>query len=443
MKKGFKNGIILTCDIQMTSYNKGFVVIENDIIVHVGDMIDFDEVLAQTWIDLDGDILMPGFVNTHTHVGMVPFRSLGDDMFDRLRRFLFPLEQDVVDEQLIYHSAKYAIAEMLLAGITTFADMYYYESTIAQATKEMGVRALLGETIIDMSTPDSKTTDDALDYTQQFVNMWQNDLLVKPMIAPHGTNTNIDDVHNQIVSFSRANNVPVMMHVCEMPYEIDYYREKYSQTPVQYLQNKGYFEQPFILVHGIFMTPEDVELVAQYPHVKIAHCIGANTKSAKGVAPIKNLRDKGVIVGLGTDGPSSGNTLDLFTQMRMVANAHKTYLQDRTVFSSAEIVQMATIDGARVLGLAEKIGSLEKGKQADIIVIETKSVNMFPIHDPYSVLVYSAYANNVKDVFVAGKQLVENKVLVMEDVNFLRNRLEQAMTRFTKMAKVQHKKILE
>lgn len=437
MKKGFKNGIILVCDDQMNSYNKGFVVIENDSIVHVGDMNDFDDTFAQTWIDLDGDILMPGFINTHTHVGMVPFRSLGDDMFDRLRRFLFPLEQEVVDEQLIYHSAKYAIAEMLLAGITTFADMYYYESTIAQATKEMGARAFLGETIIDMPTPDSSNTHEALVYTQQFVEEWQNDVLVKPMTAPHGTNTNVDDVHDQIVSFAIKNDVPVMMHVCEMPYEIEYYKEKYNQTPVQYLQSKGYFEHPFILVHGIFMTPEDVDLVAQYPHVKIAHCIGANTKSAKGVAPIKALRDKGVVVGLGTDGPSSGNTLDLFTQMRMVANAHKTYLQDRTVFPSVEIVQMATIEGAKVLGISDNVGSLEVGKQADMIVVETQSINMFPMHDPYAVLVYSAYATNVKDVFVAGKQLVKDKQLVNNNIKELRKCLEDAMHDFVKMAQQQ------
>lgn len=437
MKKGFKNGVILTCDNQMTSYNKGFVVIENDVIVHVGDMIDFDEALAQTWIDLDGDILMPGFVNTHTHVGMVPFRSLGDDMFDRLRRFLFPLEQDVVDEQLIYHSAKYAIAEMLLAGITTFADMYYYEGTIAKATKEMKARALLGETIIDMSTPDSADTHEAFIYTQQFVEKWKDDVFVKPMIAPHGTNTNTEDAHEKIVAFAKKHKVPVMMHVCEMPYEIDYYKEKYNQTPVQYLESKGYFEQPFILVHGIFMTQEDVELVAQYPHVTIAHCIGANTKSAKGVAPIKALRDKGVIVGLGTDGPSSGNTLDLFTQMRMVANAHKTYLQDRTAFPAVDIVKMATTDGAKVLGLSEQVGSVEVGKKADMIVVETKSVNMFPIHDPYSVLVYSAYANNVKDVFVAGNQLVKDKQLIIENIMTLRDNLEKAMVSFTKMAKEQ------
>lgn len=441
MKKGFKNGIILVCDDQMNSYNKGFVVIENDIIAHVGDMNDFDDKLAQTWIDLDGDILMPGFVNTHTHVGMVPFRSLGDDMFDRLRRFLFPLEQEVVDEPLIYHSAKYAIAEMLLSGITTFADMYYYESTVAQATKEMGVRALLGETIIDMPTPDSANTNEALMYTQQFVEKWRNDVLVKPMIAPHGTNTNSDDVHEHIVSFVRKNNVTVMMHVCEMPYEIDYYKEKYNQTPVQYLASKGYFEQPFILVHGIFMTPEDVDLVAQYPHVTVAHCIGANTKSAKGIAPIKMLRDKGVTVGLGTDGPSSGNTLDLFIQMRMVANAHKTHLQDRTAFPAVDIVKMATIDGAKVLGLLEQVGSLEVGKKADMIVVETKSVNMFPIHDPYSVLVYSAYANNVKDVFVSGNQLVKDKTLVVESIGALRNNLEQAMTRFTTQANEQSNKV--
>lgn len=439
MKIGFKNGIILTCDEKMIVYNRGFLVIENDKIVAVGEMHTIDETSVSQWIDVDGSIIMPGFVNTHTHVGMIPFRSLGDDMFDRLRRFLFPLEQRVVDETFIYHSAKYAMAEMLLSGITTFADMYYYENTIAKATKEMGMRALLGETIIDMPTPDSQTVDEAITYTKQFVDNWSMDNLVQPMIAPHGTNTNTNEGHDKIVSFAKENKVPVMMHVCEMPYEIDYYKETFNQTPVQYLESKGYFEQPFILVHGIFMTQEDVELVAKYPQVSIAHCVGANTKSAKGVAPIKALRDKGVIVGLGTDGPSSGNTLDLFTQMKMVANIHKTHLQDRTAFPSADIVKMATLEGAKVLGLSDVIGSLEVNKQADFIVVETQSVNMFPIHDPYAVLVYSANASNVNDVYVAGKPLVKNKQLVNDSVRELQENLSQAMTRFVEMAKQQAK----
>lgn len=427
------NSYVLTMDGQYTVYPSGYVYIEQNQIVKIGSMADE---LPHADLKIDGKkgILIPGMINTHTHCGMIPFRSLGDDVPDRLRRFLFPLEQQMTPE-LVKASSKYAMAEMLLAGITTCADMYYFEDEVAKAAEEMSMRAFVGETIIDMAVCDAKTPDEALTYAKAFIQKWNGHPLIQPMIAPHATNTNAEDILKKIQALAKKYDVPIMMHVSEMDYEMNYFKEKFKKTPIAYLESLNFFTQDFILVHGIFMTPDDMDSLARYKdHVKIAHCIGANTKSAKGVAPVADMLNHHLTVGLGTDGPSSGNTLDLFTQMRQFANFHKTFEQDRAIFPAKEIVRLATIEGAKVLGIDAKVGSIEVGKQADLVLIETDSVNMFPLYDPYAVLVYSAVSSNVSAVWVNGKQLVQEKQLMEHSLTNLRTNLDFQMTAFKQAA---------
>ncbi|GCF92904.1 amidohydrolase [Enterococcus florum] len=434
MKQLIKNVHILTMDEKWTEYQNGYLLIEDNQISQLGEMTDS---LPQADRVIDGKkgILLPGMINTHTHTGMIPFRSLGDDVPDRLRRFLFPLEQ-VMTPELVRTSAEYAMAEMLLSGVTAFCDMYYFEDQVAQAAERMQVRALLGETIMDMATCDAKNAGEALAYCEQFIQKWQGHEMITPMIAPHAPNTNDLKTLEAIVKLSRKYHAPITMHVEEMTYEMEEFAKKHQQTPIAFLHGLGYFEQDFVMAHCIFMTEEDMALVEQYKEqVRVAHCIGANTKSAKGVAPVGDMLKHQITVGLGTDGPSSGNTLDLFTQMRMFANFHKTYLADRSAFPAREIVCLATAGGAKTLGLFDQVGSLEVGKQADLTLVETQSVNMFPIFDAYSALVYSASASNVSDVWVNGQQLVKEKQLVKKDVQALRTTLYQQMDRFVAEAK--------
>lgn len=435
------NARVLTMDEEMTVYHPGYVLMKEDRIFDVGHQ---EELLPewQKWIEIgeinrtdihlvdakDG-LVMPGMVNAHTHVGMIPFRSLADDVKDRLRRFLFPLEA-YMDEALVRASAKYAMAEMLLAGITTFADMYYFEEAIAQETEIMGMRALLGETIINHPTCDG---DEApyygLKVAPDLIEKWQDHALVQPMLAPHAPNTNDNRSLAEIRQLSENYQVPVMMHVAEMDYEMKYFEEEFQMTPIEYLYKVGLLNQHLLAVHCIHINEQDITMMRDQK-VKVVHCIGANTKSAKGFMPLKQLLAAGVPVGLGTDGPISGNTLDLFHQMRYIAYSHKTVNQDRSAFPASEIVQLATHGGAEVLGLADKIGKIASGYQADVIIIETQSVNMFPVFDPYSAIVYSANATNVSDVWVAGQQLVENKQLKRADLASIRKELEAKMTDF-------------
>ena len=430
MKIGYKNAWILTMDNRMTEYSNGYLVFERDIIQEIGSMKNYIVDKADKWIDAKGGILLPGFINAHTHCGMIPFRSLGDDCPDRLRRFLFPLEKEVVDETLIELSTAYAIAEMQLAGITTMCDMYYFENVVADVAKNMNMRAFVGETIINQQTPDSTNTKESMDYTVALINKWQYDKLIHPIIAPHAPNTNTEQCLRDILDLSKKYQVPITLHVSEMSYEMEYFREKYNQTPIEFLESIGFFEVPVVLAHCIMLTKNDIKILEKYPNVSVVHCIGANTKSAKGVAPIRSLLEHGVTVALGTDGPSSGNTLDIFTQMRMMANFQKTYLKDRAAFPAKEIVRLATFGGARALGLEHEIGSLKVGKKADLTLVETQSVNMFPIYDAYAALVYSANATNVRDVWVDGVSVVKDKKLTKFSVEKLQSDLKKHMKIF-------------
>ena len=419
---------ILTMDEKFTEYNPGYILLKNNLIQEVGPMSEVPSQSKVHTLDGKGAIAIPGMVNTHTHIGMIPFRSLGDDTPDRLTRFLFPLENACMTKELAYHSGKYAIAEMQLAGITTFFDMYYFEDELAEATDEMGSRAILAETVLEEAC-DSREAYGGLTYCETFIPKWLGHDRIIPAIAPHAPYTNTKDSLQKAAAISEKYDIPFSIHLSEMSFEMKQYKDEYGKTPVELLADWGILNNRVLAAHCIFATEADIAILKEQD-VAVAHCIGANTKSAKGIAPVQQMRDAGIRVGLGTDGPSSGNTLDLFTQMRLVANFHKTYLQDRSAFPAREIVKMATIDGARAIGLADKIGSLEVGKKADIVLVETDSVNMFPIFDSYSALVYSANASNVRDVFIDGKQVVADKQLTHENLTTLRSNLDQQMGDF-------------
>ena len=433
MKIAIKNANIITMDKYMTHIENGYVIIKDDKIAMIGDMKDYENI-AEDEIDAQGGILMPGMINTHTHISMIPFRSLGDDCKDRLRRFLFPLEIEFMTKELVYKSAKYAICELLLNGVTTIMDMYYFEDEVARAADELGIRGVLGETIVNFPSCDSEKAYGGLEYGEKFIKKWVGNKMITPFIAPHAPNTNNTDSLIKANNLSKKYNVPLSMHISEMDYELEYYKEKYNKTPIEYLDSIGVLSERLVAAHCIFLTENDINLLKKH-YVKVAHCIGSNTKSAKGVSPISKLLQNGINVGLGTDGPSSGNTLDIITQFKLFANFHKVANKDRSIFPSNEIVKLGTIDGAKVLNKEKEIGSIEIGKKADLVILETKSPNMFPIFDIYSTLVYSANAGNIDTVFVNGKCLVKDKKLLGIDFEKIKQELKEEMKNFAKKAK--------
>ncbi|MBT9776624.1 amidohydrolase family protein [Clostridium sp. MCC353] len=431
MRTLIENTTVLTMDSAYRVLEQGYVVINDTIIEKTG-----AGPCGLPWdkkIDGTGKILMPGMINCHSHMSMIPFRSMGDDCPDRLRRFLFPLELEAMTPELVRLSARYAVCEMLLAGVTTVLDMYYFENEVAKACDELGIRGYLGETVINMETCDSKTPYGGLQYGETFLRSWNGHELITPLIAPHAPNTNSPEMLQRAFQLSREYDTFYTLHVSEMDYEMEYFREQYKKTPIEFLYDLGVLGEKTIAAHCIHMTKRDLELLSQ-TGTKVVHCIGSNTKAGKGTAPVRDMKAAGIQVGLGTDGPSSGNTLDLFTQFRLFASFQKTRYRDRSLFPAKDIIALGTIGGARVLGADGLIGSIETGKKADLVMVETGSVNMFPVYNPYSALVYSANASNVDTVFVNGKLLVSNKKMVNADLNEIKADLSAAMEPFRKLA---------
>lgn len=420
---------VVTMNEQRDVHTPGFVMFENDTITAVGNMKDLpEEARFSDTKTVDGKhgILMPGMVNLHTHMGMIPFRGLGDDCKDRLRAFLLPMEQKAMDGELVYLSSRYAAGEMLLGGVTTALDMYYFEEEAAKAMDEMGMRGIAGQTVMEAGACDFDNPYKALAYGEKLIKKYQSHPRISACIAPHGTNTCGKNLLWEAYRLDASLKVPFTLHTAEMDYEMDYFRREYGMSPVQYLNSIKVLGKETLAAHCIHMTKEDL-LLFRDQGARVAHCIGSNTKAAKGVAPVSAMLELKIPVGLGTDGPASGNTLDIFTQMKLCADFHKNETRDRSAFPAETIVAMATVWGAKAMGLSSVTGSLSSGKQADLVLVETRSANMFPFYDPYSALVYSANPSNVEAVYVAGECVVKEKKLVKTDLAEIRNALFKKM----------------
>ena len=415
---GIKNVNIVTMNSNSQVVENGWLLIDDDTIIDIGGEGDLPPDTNIPFIDGENGILLPGMINGHTHGSMVAFRSLGDDVADRLKKYIFPLEERAVDKDLVYTSSKYAIGEMLLGGVTTYVDMYFFEERVARATDEMGIRAILGETVLNFKSPDAEKAYGGIDKALEFIGDYREHELIIPAIAPHAPYS-LDEKHLKICSqISRDYKVPMIMHVAEMDFESERYRREYGKTVIEYLNDLGVLDDRLIAAHCINISKGDIDILGK-KRVGIIHNPGANSKGAKGVAPIMDLHARNIPVGLGSDGAMSGNTLDIFTQMALTPKLHKLFNSDRSLLPAKKVVEMATIDGARAIKLDEKIGSIEVGKKADLIIVETKSLNMRPIYDYYSTLVYSANPSNVDTVIVNGEILVAGKKLKRIDEDIL------------------------
>lgn len=420
-----KHAHILTMDDAYTEYPDGWLETSGDRITRLGDgpAPEVDQV-----IDCRGGLLLPGFVNLHCHVSMVPFRSMGDDCPDRLRRFLFPLENEAMTPELTYLGALFGIGEMLLAGITTFVDMYYFEEQVARACLEAGIRGYLGQTVVSQRTPDSPGAGDGLRRAEAFVRAWRGHGAVRPVIAPHGATTVREEDLRACQALAREYDTLLTLHVSEMDAEMRHFAER-GTTPMRYLDDIGLCGDRLLAAHCIHLTEEDEDLMARRG-VRVAHCVGSNTKAGKGVAPMRDLYMRGVPFGFGTDGPASGNTLSLFDQMRLFAVCQKTKYHDRSLFPAREIVRIATRGGAEALGAGGEFGQLKPGMKADVVLIDMDRPHLYPVYNPYSALVYGANAGDVSLVLADGVIRVRNGELTGGDGDGLRARLSEAMKPF-------------
>tara|TARA_Y100000389_G_scaffold8143_1_gene7748 strand:+ start:2167 stop:3558 length:1392 start_codon:yes stop_codon:yes gene_type:complete len=409
-----KNGTILTMNEDKEIIQAGAVIIKDKKIIEIGSDAILATYTSKNIIDAEGGIVMPGMINTHTHVSMSVFRSLADDVPDRLQRYIFPLENKMVSKEMSYLGALHGSIEMARSGVTTMVDMYLFEESAAEAVKEIGLRGIMTQNIIKYPTADGKDTQAKIDLAIEFIEKYKDDELITPGFGPHAPHTvNIEDLE-KIKILSEKYNLPVSMHVAETEKELNKFKDDYGMTPIEYLDSIGILNERFIAAHAIFVTDNDIALM-KARDIGVAHNMVANIKSAKGVSPALKMYDQGLRVGLGTDGPMSGNTLDIIGQMGYVAKLHKLVNKDRSAMPPFKVVEMATMGGARAIHREDELGSLEVGKLADIAIIEVKSANMVPMYSPYSALVYSANASNIDTVIVNGKVIVKDKVLLTYD----------------------------
>ncbi len=420
-----KNGWILTLDDETHTYPEGFVAIAGDRIAAVGPAIDAADWEAKRQIDARGGLVMPGLVNAHTHAAMTCFRGLADDLplMTWLNDHIFPAEANLKAEH-VHLGTLLACAEMLLSGTTCFCDMYLFEDAVATAAHTAGIRAVVGEVLYDFPSPNYGPIKEGFRYTEMLIDKWRHDPLITIAVEPHSPYLCSPELLQQAAELSAKNGIPLVIHVSETASEVKTIKERYGRSPVEHLAELGVLAPHLLACHCVALDETDLGLL-QHHDVKVVHNPESNMKLASGIAPVPELLSRGICVALGTDGCASNNDLDMLSEMDTAAKLHKVATLDPTAVKAEAVLRMATIDGARALGLADRVGSLEVGKQADLIVIDIHQPHLTPFYHPASHLVYAARGGDVTTTIVGGQVLVENRRLTALDAEDIMERVER------------------
>jgi len=380
-------------------------------------------------IDATGQVVMPGLINTHTHAPMTLFRGLADDLslMDWLNNYIFPAEAKMVSPEFVRAGTRLAALEMIQSGTTTFADMYYFEEEIAKETRAAGLRGVLGQTVIQFPVADAKTPAEALKRAEAFIIAFKGDALITPAVAPHALYTLDGPTLKAARELSRRYGVPTLIHLAETRDEVKTAEERLFPSPVAYLDSLGFFGPGVLAAHGIYVSEPEMSLLKSRG-VGVSHNPESNMKLASGTAPVTAYLRAGVALGLGTDGAASNNDLDMFEAMRMASLLQKLQTSDPRAVSAQTAVDMATIGGARAMGMDREIGSLEAGKRADLIIVSMSAARQTPMYDPVSHLVYVTHGDDVQTTIVNGKVLMRNrKMLTLDEAAILRDAREWAV----------------
>jgi 5-methylthioadenosine/S-adenosylhomocysteine deaminase len=407
-------GAVITMDAQRHVLDDGAIAVRADSIVAVGPRAALEtKYSAAKIINARGMLVMPGLINGHTHAAMSLFRGIAEDLSldDWLHAYIFPAEARNVTDDFAAWGTRLAILEMLRGGVTTYADMYYFEDEVARVTKESGMRGVLGETIVDFPAPDNKTLPQAFAYTQKFLDHWKGDPLIIAAVAPHSMYTCSEKTLQDAVALARRNSAPILIHIAEAPFELEQSRNKYGLTPVAYLSRAGVLGPDVIGAHCILVDQADIATLAHFG-VGCVYNPSSNMKTAAGVMPIVEMLAAGEAIGLATDGAASNNNLDMFEEMDLAPKLQKLARMDSRALPAEQVVALATITGARALHLEKQIGSLEPGKKADLILVDTSAPHATPMYNVYSQLVYALKANDVRTVVIAGKIVMEDRQML-------------------------------
>lgn len=407
------NALIVTVDANNTILKNASIAISQNTITDIIQQPYPEGISAKKVIDCTGKLLMPGLINAHTHASMTMFRGLADDLplKEWLHEHIFPAEARWLSAQSVRIGAQIAIHEMLLSGTTTFVDMYYFEQEVAQVAKQAGIRCLLSEGLLQFPVPNNPTPEDSLRYTEQLIHTWQNDEHVRIAVGPHAIYTNTAETLKQARALAAKYDVPINIHLSETVGEYDECLETTGFTPLQRLFELGVLDGRTIANHCVYLSQSDIMLAARCK-IGVVNNPQCNMKLVSGVAPIPQLQEKGVTVALGTDGVVSNNSLDMFAEMKAAALIHKINHNDPALLSAQSVLRMATIEGAKAIGRESEIGSLEKGKRADLLIVNLQSAHLQPIYSIESQIVYAMKGSDVESVLVNGAFVVENRRLL-------------------------------
>ncbi len=408
-------GLVLCCDAAGSVVENAAVAVVGDRIAAVGPVANFSSSRARKVIDAKGGIVLPGLINTHTHAAMTLFRGLADDLplMTWLEDHIFPAEAKLTQEA-VYWGAQLACAEMIRSGTTCFCDMYLFAGSVARAVADAGMRALVGEVLFDFPSANYGPLAQGLAYTEALIEKWAAHPLVSVAVEPHSPYLCAASLLEEAADLAARHQVPLITHLSETRGEVAQVRKRYGKTPVQHLADLGVLSDRLIAAHCVVLTEDDLTLLRRFD-VKVSHNPESNMKLASGIAPVRDMLARGICVGLGTDGCASNNDLDLFAEMNTAAKLHKVHALDPTVTSAAEVLCMSTRSAARVLGMTNKIGTLETGKQADLIVIDTCQPHLVPMYHPVSHLVYAARGGDVITSVIGGRVVMEDRRLTTID----------------------------
>ncbi len=408
---------VLTMNQGLTVIRHGAIAVDDKKIAAVGPA---DELLkkfrAKQTIDGEGKVAFPGLVNTHTHAAMVYFRGLADDLPLKvwLEEHIWPAEGRWLSPEFVQDAVELACLEMLRAGITTYADMYFFSDSGARATKKIGMRAVIGAGIVDFPTATGKNADDYLANAERLIATWKGDDLITPSIADHSAYACSPETLKKSKERAEKHGVPLQIHLSETAWEVNEILSRYQKRPVAYLDALGFLNENLIAAHAVWLEPEEIAVLAARG-TGVAHCIESNLKLASGIAPVAAMLKAGVRVTFGTDGAASNNDLDILNEMSTAAKVHKAVSGDPTVLNAKQAFLMATRWGAEALGLGTMTGSLEAGKAADIVLADLNRPHLTPLYDIYSHMVYSLHAADVDTVLVDGRPVVRQKKLTTAD----------------------------
>ncbi len=414
---------ILSMDKNLTEFRDADIIIKDGKIIDIG-KDKKNEYFGKT-ITGKNKIAVPGFINTHTHAAMTLLRGYGSDnpLKVWLEEYIWPAEGKYVSYEFVKDGTQIAVYEMLRTGTTTFVDMYFYENAVADVIKQVGIRGVLSTGILDFPTPGAKTPEEGIAKTVDFINEYKNDPFVIPAIGPHAPYTCSPQTLKKAYEVAEKYDVLYHIHIAETEFEVKTVKEKYGKTPVEHLKSVGVLSDRTLAAHMVYPTDKEIDILSEMG-VKVAHCPESNLKLASGIAPVPKMIEKGVVVGIGTDGTASNDDLDIIGEISTAAKLHKGITKNPTVLNAKQALLMATRWGAEAVRMEDKIGSLEKGKLADIVLIDITQPHMNPLYDPYTQIVYSSKGCDVDTVLVEGEIKVLNKMVIPLDKDYL---LEKAL----------------